>query len=227
MSAFEIQLTSASRKLFDRLVRRLDPERLIAGLAQELRRQAEFAVGYTVQTQFGQGQNLQHRAGHLARAIASKVDVRSGEIIIRMGIFEGPALAYAGILERGGEIRPVNARALAVPTKKPGSFVRAPEGSGEALTPAGVSRFPSPRQFPGELIFLPFGEDGFARGNVIGGLFSEAELSRRRRDPRPAYLLMARVKIDAHRYLEKGLEGYLPQLLDGIEEHLREVLVNA
>lgn len=96
------------------------------------------------------GSGLRRRTGTLARSTIGHADIINGLPGIRLGIFRGPALAYAAVQElgtvgKGGElptIRPVRGKYLAVPTD-----------DGGALTPAGVAKYTSARNYPGQLKF--------------------------------------------------------------------------
>lgn len=65
------------------------------------------------------------------------VGVRAGGVLVR-----GAEVIYAGIQERGGTVRPVRRRWLAIPTD-------------EVKTKTGVARYASPRDYPGALRFIP------------------------------------------------------------------------
>lgn len=225
MTRFEVTLSAETQRLIRRIERNVDPNRFIRSLVRFLERQASLAAAHVVDTQFGPERALQTRSGNLARSIAGMADQLGGFPAIRVGVFSGPSVAYAAIQEEGGVIRPVRARALAVPTAPPGSSVRSPTGSGEALTPAGVQRF-GPREFPGELTFIPFPGRGSSR--VVGGLFSEAELRRAQGDGlgslRAAYLLYEEVEIPAKHYLRDGFSSYLPTLVEQLEDFLQETI---
>jgi hypothetical protein len=154
---------------------------------QVFARLASRAAAHVVRTELS-GQSLKRRTGALARALVGVAVMVRGVPGMRLGVFRGPAVAYAGIQERGGRILPKNARALAIPV-------------GDALTPAGVSRYGSPRNYPGALKFLP------ARGskpNVVGILYDPF------RDLRALYILLKWVDLPARHYLRNGMRTFVP-----------------
>jgi hypothetical protein len=127
---------------------------------------------------------------------------------MRIGIFRGPALAYAGAQEYGATIRPVTAKALAIPMDP-------------VKTSAGVDKYGGPRNFPGELRFLPF-----RRGIAVGKLVAEEDADalvtagRSPYDAAAMYLLLKEVKIPATHFLWKGVTNYMPDILQQLANTL-------
>ena len=83
---------------------------------------------------------MRTRSGTLVRSIRAKVD---GQTLTLAANASGADLVYASTQERGATVRPVNKKWLTVPV--PG---------GPALTPAGVHRYKTARDFPGGLRFV-------------------------------------------------------------------------
>lgn len=127
------------------------------------------------------GQVLNPRTGNLRRSLASFVEAESAlklRGVLRAG---GGArdVRYARIHEEGGTILPVNARALAIPTKF-------------AQTAVGASKYASPRQVPGLRYVWP---KGSPRGYLIrdvGGRNARSEIW---------FILVGRVTMPARPYL--------------------------
>ena len=193
-------------------------------------RRSLIIAGYISKTKLS-GQSLARRTGQLAQAITGAGEMIDGVPALRVGVFRGPALKYAGPQEEGTkgtnpaspypDIKPKNAKALAIP-------------QGKALTPAGVDKFGGPRNYPGDLRFIPF-----QRGRGIGRLVDEADILKLQKkrskvfgplnfnDIKTLYLLVAKVKIKGTHYLRDGfnenletitkeLEGFLLSLFESI-----------
>jgi len=171
-------------------------------------RQGSKASGY-ISKNFLSGQRLRRRTGRLAGSILGRSELVGGVPAMRVGIFRGPALAYARIQEEGGIIEPRRARALAIP-------------KGPALTPAGVERFGGPRGYPGQLRFIPFRNSGVA----VGGLFDANTLGPGGLDGAIlVYLLVRRVEIKAKHYLHDGLREYIDRhLIQELNSYLRALI---
>ena len=224
----KLSLTPRSARLLERMEDSLDGKSALDGLRAVLDRQGRLAAGYIVKNKLS-GQALRRRTGGLARSIEGRViNDAQGVPAVRVGVFRGPALSYAGVLEHGTRdrnpaspypiIRPVRARALAMPV-------------GDSLTPAGVPRIPGPRDYPKrygrDLVFVPF-----RRGIAIGGLYDERELDAAEarsdqgavslRGLSPRYVLLKQLSITPRHYLRDGLIEYLPRIGDAIGEFLEE-----
>ncbi len=156
-------------------------------------RESQFAAANIIKTKLS-GDPLHRRTGTLARSVVGQAEVFNGVPARRVGILRGPALAYAGIQEFGGTIKPVNAKALSIPMEP-------------ALTPAGVDRFGGPRNYPGKLRFLPF-----RRGIAVGKLVDdeEAKALHNPYEAEAVYLLLRSVTIKPKHYLRDGFSEYLP-----------------
>ncbi|MEE8164383.1 MAG: hypothetical protein V3T64_02335 [Myxococcota bacterium] len=229
---FSIELDPEGNRLLRDLERVSGSEFVAGKLLEFLEREAQLLAGFIVKN-FLSGQVLARRTGELARSIVGKAERFEGGLPgIRVGVFRGPALVYAGVQEfgtRGLEpdspfdtIRPVKAKALAFP----------PEGS-PALTGAGVNRFPSPLDFPEKLRFIPF-----RKGVVVGGLFREADLRGTGADTdrdsfaeRPSlanlqavYLLITQLDLPAREYLKRGAQEFLPQIASDLAEFLAKTI---
>tara|TARA_Y100000310_G_C20513128_1_gene729861 strand:- start:369 stop:884 length:516 start_codon:yes stop_codon:yes gene_type:complete len=126
-------------------------------------------------------QRLRVRSGRLRNSIAGKVEPRPGGLAVVLsagGRTGGADVAYAGIQERGGTIRPKRGRYLAIPVH-------------DALfTAAGVQRYPSARHVPG-LQFIPRGKPRLIHKET-GELY---------------YILKASVTIRPKHYLRDGLRS--------------------
>jgi len=88
-------------------------------------------------------ESMNHPTGNLRRSIiGAAVDTPRGLAVqLRAGgRHNGEDVVYARLQELGGKIRPVRRKWLAIPTD-------------EVKTPAGVARYPSPRNYPGKLFF--------------------------------------------------------------------------
>lgn len=176
-------------------------------------KEALIAAGFVVKTTLS-GQLLNRRTGSLARSMTGRGVQFRGLPAMKVGVFRGPALQYAGIQEHGGTIKPKKAKALAIPQEA-------------VLTPAGVDRFGGPRGYPGELRFIPFRSSGVA----IGGLFDADSLDDQESteldlgDGILAYMLVREVKIPATHFLSRGFRAYLPTLGQNFAKFLALLLL--
>lgn len=229
MATFRLELTAASKRNLSTLVERTKPDRLARMFDRFFDAESAKAAGHVTGTMLS-SQRLRRRTGALARSIVGAAVRVRGVPGMKVGVFRGPgksslgssgkrreSLPYAAVQEfgtvgKGGRyptIVPRRAKALAVPT-------------GPALTPAGVPRYTGPREYPRELVFIPF------RGpNAIGGLFEKPRGRRRRRDVRSmrlAYFLLRRTDIAPTHFLRDGFRAYLPTVTKNLGAFLREQL---
>jgi len=131
-------------------------------------------------------QRLRVRSGRLRNSIAGKVEPRPGGLAVVLsagGRTGGADVAYAGIQEEGGTIRPKRGRYLAIPVH-------------DALsTAAGVQRYPSARHVP-DLQFIPRGKPRLVHKET-GELY---------------YILKEQVTITGKHYLRDGLRSATQRL---------------
>jgi hypothetical protein len=188
---------------------------------------ASRAAQYVSRTQL-HFQNLRERTGNLTKAVEGRSERVEEKPALRVGVFEGPALIYAGVQEYGTTkynpespyptIRPVKGKALAIPV-------------GHALDAMGVPVVPGgPRAWPDPLNFVPFA----SKSGLIGGLYDENLMPKGSpkfaphaisgQDPRLVYLLVAKADIKPHWYLRLGVQGFLPQVIKAMQELLESLL---
>lgn len=220
---FRIVITEDSHKAILRAKGAVAVPKLIEGLTTLLESAGKKAADY-IRENFLSGQILNQRTGELARGLEGRVLVRRDAFpAARVGVFTGPAVRYAGVLEMGTRdlnpdspypvIRPRNAKALAF----------APEGS-PALDGRGVAMYDSPRDYPTSLSFIPF------RGGriAIGALYDTDELKAARRSGaldlrklQAVYVLLRQMSVKPRHYMERGLIQYLPFFVTELTLFLR------
>lgn len=227
-TTFSVELTPESERLLTQFEKEFGADALNVQLDKFFARESNLAAGHIIKN-FLSGQALARRSGALARSIVGKAERFDGIPGMRVGVFRGPALIYAGIQEFGTKglegdspfdtIKPTKAKALAFP----------PEGS-PALTGAGVNRFASPRDFPESLRFIPF-----RKGVVVGGLFEEARLKLEQSRLAPGetidlsklqvvYLLISQLDLPAREYLKRGMLDFLPQVASDLATFLAGIV---
>lgn len=211
-----VEFSKRDQQALDQLIQRTEPESLFNAVFQRMGRLAQLAAAHVIRTSLS-GQLLKRRTGSLARSVIGRAEMIEGVPAIRVGIFRGPATAYAGALEHGATIRPKRARALAIPQKA-------------ALTPAGVDRWGGPRGYPGRLRFIPFRSSGIAVGRLVDE--NEARIAaiggnERLREIQTFYLLVRQVKIPAYHWLSKPIREFLPQIARELGAYFREELTRA
>lgn len=182
-------------------------ERLYEDIVRRWRRTGLLAAG-RITKGYLSGQRLRRRTGQAAGAITAQAEVEGGAPAVHVGAFRGPSLAYLGVQEEGtrglepespyADIVPRRARSLAIPVD-------------ESLTPAGVPRYPGPREDPRELHFVPV-----LRGRLVGFLAQEG-------GP-PQWLLVRRVMLRARHFLRDGMEEAVPLLLGDVTRAVEEAI---
>ena len=217
----EIGLTKASLKFIDEIKRRSKKGEFENDILKFLDKQASIGADF-ISDNYVSNQRLRRRSGNLARAIVGRSLMAAGVPAMRIGIFRGPALRYAGVQEYGTKkynpdspydtIRPKNAKALAIPTKN-------------AQTPVGLDRFGGPRGLPFKAVFIPFRGTGVA----VGGLFDPKTLppsgsNLTLRSAKMYYLLVKQVDIRPKFYLKDGFDAFMPQLVEELAEWLQDYL---
>jgi hypothetical protein len=154
--------------------------------------------------------------GPLRQGADIEVGVQAGGVIL-----QGAEVVYAGIQERGGTVRPVRRRWLAIPTDS-------------VKTKDGVSQYKTPRDFPRPLRFVQFRPDLAALIEVPRRKAKKAPPARRQRvarvERRPRrqtrqrgslgpvrWWLVKQTTIKAKWYLRDAFEGdVLSSALEGL-----------
>ncbi len=208
-SALKVTVSPATEKLLKRMAANVDNfSEIMFRVLQKLSTQT---AGFVIKDSLS-GKRLNRRTGALARSTTGLAVKRGGLPEVQIGVFRGPAVAYAGIQEVGGTIRPVSAKALAIPQEP-------------ALTGAGVDRFGGPRNTPFELRFIPFRNSGLA----VGKLVKEEEAQQLQQAGIPAsladtvYLLVESVEIPPSGWLSEAVITFLPQFSALLAEAIAEV----
>ena len=114
--------------------------------------------------------------GPLRQGADIEVGVQAGGVVL-----QGAEVVYAGMQERGGTVRPVRRRWLAIPTES-------------VQTKAGVSRYKTPRDFPRPLQFIQFRPDLAALIEVPRRKARKAPPARRQRVARVERRTRARAR---------------------------------
>lgn len=198
---FQLDMRFENPQVLAQLAGSLSQKEFRQGLFRFLDVKGEQLAGRVI-TQSLSGQILKRRTGSLARGVVGQAEINpNGLPSVRVGSLRGPSLKYAEILESGGIIRPKKAKALAIPV-------------GEALTPAGVSRYASPRDFPAPLRYVPVN-----RGRFVGFLMRE-DLARRQDSVNALFLLVRSVTIPAFRWLSRPIGENLPWLSQEIARYI-------
>lgn len=236
--AFSIRLRPDAARYLRELTR-ADKEKLFDRLDKVFNRQALITAG-KISKNFLSGQRLGRRTGTLARSMTGRAVRVRGIPGMRVGIFRGPAVNYAGIQEYGGTVK-----------AKPGKSLAIPAPGGPALTPAGVPRYVSPRDFPRELRFIPSkkanvvgiladtrqgGQSRGADGRFTTGRDIILRRGGQRRDARgrfsggfsivPVYILMRKVQIKGKFFLRDGVRDQLPQVAESLGNEIAEFIAS-
>jgi phage gpG-like protein len=206
--ALQIQLDEDSIQVIARLSKNYSREQFVRAATKLFKAEGLRVAGHITKDLLS-GQLLDRRTGALARSITAMVADRGGLPAMVVGVFSGPSVAYAGTHEFGTRGKNPNSP---IPTIRPkrGKYLAMPVGSG-ALTPAGVSRYRSARQYPGGLGFVPIG-----RGNVAAGLIDE--------NGEMQYLLLTHVDFEEKAYLLKGVTEQLDRIAKNLADELENLL---
>lgn len=220
MSSNEISFPRDALATLEKIAERFsDKRRLLAAIERSFARSALIVAG-GISRSMTAGGTLRRRTGSLARSVIGKSDYIGGLPGMRIGIFTGPALAYAAVQEFGAEIKP----------KKPGGFLAVPVDGGGGLTPAGVARYESARQYPRELVFARGRFKARLGGKEVTAGAALLDSDRRFKDfmkhARPVYLLLRKVNIRPKKYLRNGLSAALPLVIARLQEDLLKELAN-
>lgn len=218
--------------LLQRATRTWGKDVLFGAILRFFRRQAPLATREVAKQakEGGRGYpRLERRTGSLMRDLTAQAELFQGVPSIQVGIFKGPSTKYAAVQELGTQgkneespfpdITPKNGEALAVPV-------------GPALTPAGVPRYVSARDYPKPLVFAPW-----FRPYAVGGLYDDASMRREvkaaEKAKRPidlknvllVYMLLRRAQIPAHYFLRTGFRDvFLPRMVAALQEFLARAL---
>jgi len=165
---------------------------LQSGLKKEITRAA--LLGERAAKLLLTGQSLQVRSGRLRASVQSAVKEEQGEWLLSLRAGGGERdVRYASIHEKGGVIRPVNGKYLAIPLPI-------------ARTAAGVSRYKSPRDVP---IKLAFSQSRTGQPLLVESGGKNAG--------RPWYVLRRQVVMPARPYLAPALRQVEPVLAERLE----------
>ena len=199
MTQFTVELDPASLRKIEGLRSRMETRNLLRALLDFLEQLAPVLAGVVIEESLS-GNRLRRRSGDLARSTVGQALIINGLPGMKIGVFRGPALAYAGIQETGGEIRPKNARALAIPQEP-------------VLTAAGDIRagFESPRGLT-NLRFLKFDQAGGGIGKLVDEDEARAaeEAGGSAYDARAWYILATKATIPASHWLSAPIVNRLP-----------------
>jgi hypothetical protein len=207
---FSIGFDERSKGLMAKIRDGLAPQKVIMGIFNLFQRLGGRAAAHVVKKYLSgptTDKTLSRRTGQLAKAVVGVATLKGGVPMVRLGIFRGPAMKYAYVLEHGGVILPKKARSLAMPVN-------------DALTPAGVDKYGSPRNYPGELKFVPSKKGG----KVVGFLYDEAEVKAAKKNwaaLRPLWVLLTSVRIEGRHYLQNGMRDYLPVIAKEVLGYLK------
>jgi hypothetical protein len=202
-----IQLTKAGKRNLALLSAKLGKDELYREITQYFERKALMTSG-RITRDFLSGQRLKRRRGNLARAMTGRGELVGGVPALRVGIFKGPALKYAGPQELGTKGKNPSSPYPTIRQKPGGPALSIPIG--KALTPSGVAKVDSPRDWPRDLDFVPM-----YRGRFIGLL-----VERTKTRSFPVFKLMSAVDIAPKFYLRDGFADALPDITDGLAELL-------
>jgi hypothetical protein len=220
VGSISITVSEETRQYFRVLKQTLGKAELYERMVTFFDRQAQIVAGYTVKTKLS-GAPLHRRTGALARSIIGRGEIIDGVPGFRVGVLRGPSIKYAaaqelGTVGKGGTlptIKPKTAKALAMPVN-------------DALTPAGVARWPGPRQSPLDLHFVPFRHGTIA----VGALYAAKDLKKIRkkggtlRDILPYYILLSKMDLKPTHFLRNGLLESLPLVTSNLAVFIHDLL---
>lgn len=218
----EVKIDANGQRLLRQLVEGLGTDKVYSAVLRAWRRRAVIAAAaVTKLIQSGQAgrrdargryaRALRTRSGSLARSPVGRAGLHDGAPSWQIGIFGGPASVYAPVQELGTKGADPSSPIPTIVPKKAKSLAF-PLPGGPAVTPAGVPRYPSPRQFPDPLRFVPI-----KKGNVVGGLATK--------EGTMAYLLLKKVDITPKRFLRSTFEKQVPLAVRDLTNALQALMV--
>lgn len=233
-----------------RLKNALGSEKAVAGIILgELARQSNIVAGEIVKDSLS-GQRLKRRTGNLARSVVGKADIWNGLPAIRLGVFSGPAVAYAGVQEYGTKSYNPSSPYADIRPKGGRKYLAIPTDDGGATTPTGRAKYRSARDMPG-LAFVPGLFTAKVNGvDIRGGaaLFKGRDVLKLRYQMQAqglppddnqdlfqsrlnrlkmAYLLVRRARIKPKFYLRDGLKRALPSIVEGLTARIVNEIAKA
>lgn len=216
------------------LAEKLGPDLLYSKIFAFFQEQGLVAAGF-ISRNFAR-KYLKVRSGRLAGSFLGQAENFTGLPGIRVGILRGPALRYAGVQELGTQSQnPNSPYPDIIPRKGKGLSMPVGQGLTPPNSPRGLDRYGGPEkaaQVLGELKFIPFRNSGVA----IGKFYSPKEAEQMKRERKRTgkvdlvkykglYLLLRKVGIKPKYFLRDGFEAYLPQLLKGLAELLKNLFL--
>lgn len=243
-SSLSIDLSAPLERLAG--IEGLNEGQLKQAVTKFMRKEGQKAAGHVIRTQFGKGvkptyQNNRYtkkrraRTGSLRRSITAELAQENNLPAVEIGVFRGPALKYAGPQEFGTksynpqspypDITPKNSKFLTIPV-------------GRAVTPAGVPRYASMREYPDKLQPYFFRKVKRSKGADIVGLLFLAEEFEKAQTEEIKYgrrvvdldkleavaILATRTAITPGFYLTDGVRDYLPRFTENLADFLTEYL---
>ena len=224
----ELTISKASIELISEFRARMAPIAFLGRMLQFFKIEALRVAGRATRFATTGELGIRRRDGTLARSITGVPVVREGAPGMRIGIFRGPALAYAGVQEHGTRgknpaspydtIRPKKGNALAIPlepTKTKGGRVKGEFAGGPRLR--------------NDLVFIKFRKPG----NAIGALYTRKSLAAARgetgkvnlRSAMAAYLLVRQVDIAPKRFLRTGVLSEVPNTAARLVKFIAEQMI--
>lgn len=203
----QISLDPESERLLERLTELWEPEVLLHKIAQFFKGEGHKIVS-TIRRRSFKGRR---GVSKLSRALTSQSLMVNGVPAVRVGVFEGPALAYAGITEHGTKKwNPLSPYPVIVPKKASPSALAIPTEQGGALDASGDQIFSGPRQQP-QLKYVRL----HGRHPVVGLIVR----TKRTREALSlgslniVWILVTSANRKPKFYLKGGMEEYLPILV--------------
>lgn len=202
----QISLDPESQQILDRLIQEWDPELLLQKLADFMKGEGPKIVSLIRKRSF------KGRRGNsaLSRSIRSMPLTVEGAPAVRVGVFEGPALVYAGPRELGTKRWNPESPYPTIISKRPQPAALAiPTEQGGALNASGDQIVSGPRKQP-QLRYVRVQH----QGNVVGLIVR----TRRTREAMAlgslnvVWILVSSVDLKPSFYLKRGMEEYLPIL---------------
>ncbi len=222
---FEFDVSSKAADALGELSVEWSPARI----AKLLTRQLNIEVGglreHIIATQMQGQSGLHYRSGRLAKAIQGRITEVQGLPVLQIGVFSGPALAYAGVLNEG--TKSVNSESP-YPHRN-GPSIRSTRGKGallaipvnQAVGANGRAKRSSPRAYK-DLKFVKLAK---RKDNVVGLLVKVRRGVKTTFDRSSVYyILVKRIDIKPSFYLQKGLRTYMPRLTKNLERAIVDAL---
>lgn len=234
----DIQLTQDAKRKLTAAAKKIGDQKALYGVVHDSFATTSLEIAGNVSKGMQSG-SPRIRSGDLARAVTGRA-IYIGQIPgLAIGIYKGPALRYGPVQELGTKkYNPDSPFGTIVPRK--GKRLTIPTRAGNVLTPAGVPRYDSARDYPGGLRYVALvqkrvigsksvtgAEWLYAKKDYDAAFLAPGDLDDELLKRKPQYLLLKKVDIKPNFFLRDGLQRNRALISRGLAEDLAALVKEA